>query len=142
MSFTPVTVIVALRYGCGAGLCMVGRVSSARIKLLSRKRCTQYPHPRTVSEPRRTVAAALSSALRLAQWCPAPSQGKGRIVDLPPAGGHGHLKPGPVSPMYKPSCFVLPHWIFARDRFFDHPARHYRRLPCTEDLLGDAIGRA
>src|SRR3546814_10987262 len=85
----PIAGLVSSPFGCRAGLLRSGLVSSAMIKLLSLKRWTQYPHPRTVSEPRRTVAAALSSARRLAQWGPAPSQGKGRIVDLPPAGGHG-----------------------------------------------------
>src|SRR3546814_19263248 len=98
------------------------------IKLLSLKRWTQYPHRRTVSEPRRTVAAALSSARRLAQWGPAPSTGKGRIVDLPPAGGHGHLTPGPVAPMYNASCFVTPPWIFGLDPLFDCHDRPGRRL--------------
>src|SRR3546814_19938401 len=106
------------------------------IKLLSLKRWTQYPHPRTVSEPRRTVAAALSSARRLAQWGPAPSQGKGRFVELPPARGHRHFKLGPVSSLYNTRSFVLPHWTFARDRFFDRPARPDRSLPWKSAPLG------
>src|SRR3546814_6644247 len=56
----PIAGLVSSPFGCRAGLLRSGLVSSAMIKLLSLKRWTQYPHPRTVSEPRRTVAAALS----------------------------------------------------------------------------------
>src|SRR3546814_17617215 len=60
----PIAGLVSSPFGCRAGLLRSGLVSSAIIKLLSLKRWTQYPHPRTVSEPRRTVAAALRSEER------------------------------------------------------------------------------
>src|SRR3546814_21060295 len=76
----PIAGLVSSPFGCRAGLLRSGLVSSAMIQLLSLKRWTQYPHPRTVSDPRRTVAAALSSDRRVAQWGPAPSRGKGGNV--------------------------------------------------------------
>ena len=50
------------------GIVEVGAGFVSHVEELSLERWKQYPHPQTVSEPRRTVAAALSSAREQAQW--------------------------------------------------------------------------